>query len=175
MDDAGGVIFNAPTVAFNVSEDTLNKMCDGGNVDHTMVHDRVTKICPRDGTITMVTNTGLADGHRFEFISTESNADLVSVLEAAIYAPRLKGLPYTNDDSPFSAIEQNYVTVNGQTGPDNPERQGINSAISDGLSVVDVFSSAPGVGDGYSSAWNIYPIVWNDKARKDKAVKKLNY
>ena len=45
-------LFNMPMVAFNVSEDDLNKMCDG-NVDHSKVEDKVVKICPRDGTVTL--------------------------------------------------------------------------------------------------------------------------
>ena len=171
--NARNVIVNAPTLAFDVDESKLNAMCEGA-VDHSVVHDRVVRICPRDGTVTLKTNLGLADGKKYQFISTESNADLVSVLEAATYAPRLKGLEHGDFGQPDSYITPNYVTVNGQTGKDNPERQGINSAISDGLSVIDVFQAAPGVRtQDYSPAWDIYPVVWNDKARADGAVKRL--
>lgn len=171
--NARNVIVNAPTLAFNVGEAALDAMCSG-NVDHNIVHDRVVRICPRDGTVTVATNVGVADGKKYQFISTESNADLVSVLEAATYAPRLKALASGNFGKPGSYITPNYVTVNGQTGKDNPQRQGINSAISDGLSVIDVFQAAPGVRtEDYSAAWDIYPVVWNDKARADGAVRRL--
>lgn len=173
LKNAGDVILNAPTIAFNMTAEALNTMCNG-KPDYSKVHDRVMKICPRDGTVTMHVSASMSAGHEFRFISTESNLDLVSVLEAATYAPRLKGLPHDGDDGAFSPVEQNYVVVNGQTGKDNPERQGINSAISDGLSVIDVFGDAPTLRGEYSPLWNIYPVVWNDKARKAGAVKRLH-
>ena len=45
-------LFNMPMVAFNVSEDDLNTMCDG-KVDYSKVEDKVLKICPRDGVVTL--------------------------------------------------------------------------------------------------------------------------
>ncbi|WP_206433021.1 hypothetical protein [Sphingomonas sp. ABOLH] len=170
---ARGYIVNAPTIAYKVDAASLNAMCDG-NVNHELVHDRVVKICPKTGTVTLQANIGLHNGRSYLFISTESNADLVSVLEAAVYAPRLAGLPVDDEDTQSSYVNRNFVTVNGQTGASNPQRQGINSAISDGMSVLDVFDYVPGDTKGYSPLWDIFPVVWNDKARVDGAVKRLH-
>ena len=57
--NAGGHIYNAPMVAFNVSAERLNQFCDG-NPDYSIVHDKVVKICPRDKTVTMLLTAGFS-------------------------------------------------------------------------------------------------------------------
>jgi hypothetical protein len=52
MNAAKDVVFNAPMMAFNVSADQLNQYCDQP-ANHDMVHDKVVRICPRDGTVTL--------------------------------------------------------------------------------------------------------------------------
>ena len=54
-------LFNMPMVAFNVSEDDLNTMCDG-KVDYSKVEDKVLKICPRDGVVTLKLTLGYTFG-----------------------------------------------------------------------------------------------------------------
>jgi hypothetical protein len=57
--NAGGHIYNAPVVAYDLSAETLNRFCDG-NPDSSVVHDKVLKICPRDKTVTMQLTTGFS-------------------------------------------------------------------------------------------------------------------
>jgi len=57
-----------------------------------------------------------------------------ATLEGATYTPALSDVPVGRDDSAFSAIERIFVFTNVLTGADNPQRQGLNSAIMDGRS-----------------------------------------
>ena len=49
--------------------------------------------------------------------------------------------------------------VNGQTGAGNPDRQGLNSAIIDGLDPLNVLRWAPNQGR-YSPLWDVHPAAW---------------
>jgi hypothetical protein len=57
--NAGDHIHNAPMIAYNVSADTLNQFCDG-NPDHSIVHTKVVRICPRTKTVTMMLTAGFS-------------------------------------------------------------------------------------------------------------------
>ena len=59
----GQHIYNAPMMAFNVDEATLNAFCDGAP-DKRLVHDRVVKICPRDSVVTIALTPGFSFGAR---------------------------------------------------------------------------------------------------------------
>jgi hypothetical protein len=41
-----------PMVAYDISAGDLDKMCNGG-VDYSKVEDKVVKLCPRGGTVTL--------------------------------------------------------------------------------------------------------------------------
>ena len=45
------VILNAPVMSM-ADEASLNKICDR-NPNYDLVHDKVIRICPRDGTVTI--------------------------------------------------------------------------------------------------------------------------
>src|SRR3546814_16418416 len=64
------------------------------------------------------------------------------------------------DDEPWSAVEPIYVVVNGKTGPDEPARQGLASALSDGLSPLNIAGDVPTLGTGYSPLWASHPVFW---------------
>ena len=124
-------LFNMPMVAFNVSEDDLNKMCVG-NVVYSKVEDKVVKICPREGAVTLKLTLGYTFGKPIFYLSTEANDPVVATLEGATYTPALKDVPFALEDaSPGEAAERIYTFVNGPTGIDNPFRQGLDSALSD--------------------------------------------
>lgn len=91
--NGNGVIFNMPMVAFNVSANTLDKMCDG-DVDYSKVEDKVVKICPRDGTVTLKLTLSYTFGKPIFYLSTEANDEAVAALEGATYTPALKDLAF---------------------------------------------------------------------------------
>src|SRR5208337_4649870 len=161
--NAGGHIYNAPVVAYNVSADVLNQFCDG-NPDHSLVHQKVVKICPRDQTVTMMLTSGFSFAKPVLYLSTDTNNKLTATLEGATYAPGLEDINGGADDSLFSPVERIFVFANGPTGKDNPQRQGLNSALSDGGSPLNVLGGIPTVATDYSPIWDINPSVWTQRA-----------
>ncbi|HYY11140.1 MAG TPA: hypothetical protein VE781_09380 [Kineosporiaceae bacterium] len=160
-----GTVFNSTVVAFDVSAARIEY--PRGAVDHSVVLDRVTAISPAARTVTLSTSLGTAAGHPVLFVSLDSSSPLVSALEATTYAPRLAALGFGTDNAPGSSVTPNYVLTNGPTGSDNPQRQGLDSALGDpGGQVLDVFSTVPGVVDGraYSPMWDLYVSTWTQDA-----------
>jgi len=163
ISNAGNHIYNAPIVAYNVSAEMLNQFCDG-NPNYGMVHQKVLKICPRDKTVTMLLTTGFSFAKPVLYLSTDTNNRLTATLEGATYAPGLEDIQGGGDDSLFSPVERIFVFANGATGKDNPQRQGLNSALSDGASPLNVLGGIPTVATDYSPIWDINPAVWTQRA-----------
>jgi hypothetical protein len=92
----------------------------------------------------------------------DASVALVAALEGATFAPRLAELPADLDDAPDSAVEPIYVVINGETGDANPSRQGLESALADGLQPLNVTGDIPTLGDGYSPLWASHPVNWAD-------------
>jgi hypothetical protein len=161
--NAANHIYNAPMVAYNVSADTLNQFCDG-HPNYSLVHQKVVKICPRDKTVTMELTTGFSFGKPVLYLSTDTNNKMTATLEGATYAPGLEDIQGGGDDSLFSPVERIFVFVNGHTGKGNPQRQGLDSALSDGASPLNVLGGIPTVATDYSPLWDLNPSVWTQKA-----------
>ena len=123
----GAYIYNAPMMAFNVPDATLNAFCDG-NADKSLVHDKVVKICPRTMTVTIRLTQGFSFGRPVLYLSTEANAALPAALEGATQAPGLSDVPVGGDDGAFSAVERLFMVVNGPAndvaGERNPPAPG---------------------------------------------------
>jgi hypothetical protein len=121
----GNYIYNAPMLAFNATEATLNGYCDG-NVDHSVAHDKVVAICPRDGVVTLALTTGFSFGRPVLYLSTEASDALPAALEGATHAGALNDIKVGSDDSAFSAVERIFAIVNGPVnhvaGEINPQR-----------------------------------------------------
>jgi len=161
--NAGGHIYNAPVVAYDVAAEKLNQFCDG-NPDYSIVHDKVLKICPRAKTVTMQLTTGFSFAKPVLYLSTDTSTPLTATAEGATYAPGLEDIQGSGDDSLFSPVERIFVFVNGHTGKDNPQRQGLSSALSDGASPLNVLGGIPTVATDYSPIWDINPAVWTQLA-----------
>ena len=160
-----GLVLNATVVAFDVAAREIE--FPRGRIDYRKVIDRAVAISPAAGTVTLSLNLGMSSGRPILFISLDSNSPLVSALEATTVAPALSKLPVGRDDSPDSAVSANYLIANGPTGATNPQRQGLDSALSDaGAQVLDVFDGAPGVlnGELYSPMWDLYVNEWTPAA-----------
>jgi hypothetical protein len=161
--NAGGHIYNAPIVAGNVTAERLNQFCDG-RPDYSLVHDKVVKICPRDKTVTMQLTTGFSFAKPVLYLSTDASNPLPATAEGATYAPGLEDIQVGGDDSLFSPVERIFVFVNGHTGKGNPQRQGLNSALSDGTSPLNVLGGIPTVATDYSPMWDLNAAVWTQRA-----------
>lgn len=165
--NAGEHVYNAPVVAGNVSGAQLKAFCNG-DVNHDLVHDRVVKICPNErgdgGTVTVRTTPIFSFGRPALYISMDSSEPVTATLDEATLAPALADVPVGGDDSAFSAVERLFPIVNGAEGRGNPQRQGLNSAIRDGLAPLQVIGGIPTLALDYSPAWDVNLGQWTQTA-----------
>ena len=163
ISNAGGHIYNAPIVAYGVEADRLG-FCDG-NPDHSLVHDRVVSICPDEQTVTLRMVIGFSFARPVFYVSLDASDPVVATLETSTHAPAMANIQVGFDDGAFSAVERLFVTANGPTGADNPQRQGLNSAImGEGTGPLNVFGGVPTIALDYSPMWDLNLGVWTQEA-----------
>jgi hypothetical protein len=162
--NAGGAIYNAPVIAYDVTADKLKFAA--GKVDFSIVHDKVVSIeaTPTGGTVTLQLTTGFSFARPVLYLSLEANHPLPATLEGATLAPGLNDVRVGGDDGAFSGVERIFAAVNGPTGAENPQRQGFNSALSDGRSPLNVLGGIPTVSTDYSPLWDLNPAEWTKEA-----------
>jgi hypothetical protein len=160
--NAGNHIYNAPILAFGAEASQLD-FC-GGNPDRTLVHDKVVRFCPADGTVTLGLTQGFSFARPILYLSTEASDALAATLEGATYSPALADVTVGHDDSAFSGVERLFAETNGPTGPNNPQRQGFDSALSDGRGPLNVFGGIPTVATDYSPLWDVNLGEWSPEA-----------
>lgn len=141
-----GTILNAPHVAN-----------DTGQADKVVAFDE------GSGRVEIEETIGFANGKRVRYISTDASDPLAASLENVTYAPQLGLAPGQGDDSGKSSRAALGATVNGQTGAQNPQRQGFTSALLDGLSPLNALAWTPNQGR-YSPIWDVHLGVWSDAA-----------
>ena len=162
VENAGGQIYNAPIVAFGVDASQIN-FCEG-NADYSLVHDKVVSICPSEGTVTIKLTSGFSFARPVLYLSMEASVPLAAALESATVAPKLANIRTGQDDSAFSAVERIFIFANGPTGQDNPQRQGLNSALMGEGSPLNVLGGIPTIATDYSPLWDINLGVWTQEA-----------
>ncbi len=163
IENAGGHIYNAPIIAFgNTAEEIA--FCDG-DPDHSLVHDRVVSICPEEQTVTIQMVVGFSFARPVFYMSFEASDPMVATLEVATFAPAMSNIQVGFDDGAFSAVERLFVTANGPTGADNPQRQGLNSALlGEGTGPLNVFGGVPTLALDYSPLWDLNLGIWSQDA-----------
>jgi len=163
--NAGQHVYNAPVVAFDVSAKDLSA-CKG-KVNHRLAHDRVTRICPTaegGGTVTVKTTPIFSFAKPAVYISMEASDRVTATLDNATFAPAIGDVPVGGDDSAFSAVERLFPIINGPRGKDNPQRQGLNSALLDKLAPLHVIGGLPTVALDYSPLWDLNLGQWTKRA-----------
>ena len=160
--NAGDHIYNAPMIAFNVDEKQLS--FPNGKPDYSIVEDKVVGIDAKNMTVTLKLTQGFSFAKPVLYLSTDASDPLAATLEGATYAPALRDVPVGRDDSAFSAIERIFVFINGPTGKDNPQRQGLDSALTDGESPLNVLGGIPSVATDYSPLWDMNLGMWTKDA-----------
>jgi hypothetical protein len=160
--NAEGHIYNAPIIAFEVNASQL--MLSTGKPDYTKVHDKVAGFDMAKNTVTIKLTEGFSFGRPVLYISTESNDPVAAALEDATLAPALSDIGTGQDDSAFSAVERIFVFANGPAGKDNPQRHGLNSAITDGMSPLNTLGGIPTIANDYSPIWDLNLGVWTQQA-----------
>lgn len=164
--NAGQHIYNAPMLAYNVSAEQLD-FC-GGGVNHSIVHDKVVRICPEDGTVTLSLTSGFSFARPVLYLSTEANDPLPAAVEGGTYAPGLRDVAVGRDDSLFSAVERLFTFVNGPSNiveaQVNPQRQGLGSAVLGQGSPLNVLGGIPTFATDYSPLWDLNIGEWTQLA-----------
>lgn len=141
-----GRILNAPHVAN-----------DSGEADKVVTIDIV------GGTVRFQETDGFAGGKAVKYVSTDASDPVVAALEGVTYAPALSAAPFAGGDGTDSARASLAAFVNGQTGAGNDQRQGLNSALTDGLDPLNVLAWNPSQGR-YSPLWDVFPTAWSASA-----------
>jgi hypothetical protein len=140
-----GIIVNAPHIANGT-----------GQADKAVSIDLIRT------TITYRQTDGFQGGDPVKYISFDASNPVAATLENVTFAPALDALPTLNDDSTASSRATLIAFVNGQTGANNPQRQGLNSAILDGLDPLNLLRWNPSQGR-YSPMWDVNLAKWTDQ------------
>jgi hypothetical protein len=163
--NAGGRVYNAPIIAFGVSAEQLR--FPEGQVDHSIVHDRVVAIDPGErgiGTVTLDLATGFSFSKPVFYLSLDASEPLPATMEGVTLAPGLRDLPLGRDDSLFSPVERLFTVTNGPRGTDNPQRQGFNSAVAGEGDHLPALGGIPTVATDYSPLWDVQVGEWTERA-----------
>jgi len=162
--NAGGVIYNAPIVAFGVNANEIN--FPDGNVDYSMVHDEVVAIDPNNQTVTINLINGFSFGRPVWYISMDTSIPLGAAIEHNTFAPLMQQLHLGGDDSFSSPIERIFISTNGAEsgGCSNPQRQGLSADLADGARPNNVLGGIPTIALDYSPAWDAQLFEWTKDA-----------
>jgi hypothetical protein len=109
------------------------------------------------------------------YLSTESSVTQIAALENATFAPNLAAAPEAGDDFPsVSAREPIIPIVNGPMGANNPDRQGLRSAVAGEGDPLNIIREEPECSDPhnpavcsaleYSPLWDVHPVLWTQAA-----------
>ena len=162
--NAGGVIYNAPIVAYNVNASDIN--FPNGNVDYSKVHDEVVAIDPVNMTVTIQLINGFSFGRPVWYISMDASIPLAAAIEHNTYAPLMAALHLGDDDSFSSPIERIFIATNGaEDGQcNNPLRQGLSADLADGHRPNNTLGGIPTIALDYSPAWDANLYEWTPAA-----------
>ncbi len=175
IENAGGHVYNAPVVAFDKTAAQI-RACNGKKPNYDLVHDRVAKICPKGnggGTVTINLTGIFSFAKPSLYMSMEASDPMVAALDQGTLATAIGDLPVGRDDGAFSAIERLFVIANGPTGRLNPQRQGLNSALTDKgpdgkpLPPLNLVGGLPTVALDYSPAWDLNLGFWTAEAIRE--------
>ena len=162
IQNAGNHIYNAPIVAYGVGAEQLG-FC-GGSPNYAIVHDKVLSICPDDMTVTLKLVPGFSFARPIMYVSFDASDPVAAVLEESTYAPALTNIRVGFDDGAFSAVERLFATINGPTGADNPQRQGLNSLLLEEGGPLNLFGGVPTIALDYSPLWDMNLGEWTQEA-----------
>lgn len=162
--NAGGVIYDAPMIAFNVDAAQIN--FPNGGVDYSKVHDQVVAIDPYNMTVTLNLINGFSFGRPVWYLSTDASIPLAAAIEHNTYAPLMSALVLGHDDSFASPVERIFIATNGaESGQcNNPLRQGLSADLADGYRPNNVLGGIPTIALDYSPAWDAQLYEWTDSA-----------
>jgi hypothetical protein len=164
-----GVVINAPQIGDGANTNAADK-----------VHwaDKVASVDAASHTVNYDITNGCYEDQSVHYVSFDASAEGPAAIEDVTFAPALGNVPSadcgTNDINvtpgpngfinPGCARESLIAFTNGQTGRDNVQRQGLNAAILDQESPLNILEDVPNSGGqfNYSPMWDIHLVQWND-------------
>lgn len=102
---------------------------------------------------------GFARGKPVLYISTEASDPGGAALEGSTFAPALNAAPFVGGDGTDSSRASLAAITNGQTGVDNRQRQGLNSALMGEGDPLNMLAWLPNQGR-YSPLWDVHLSTW---------------
>lgn len=128
------------------------------------LHDAVVNIDFQKRQVTLDTFDGFYEGKPLQYLHQDASVPLVAAIEGSTLAPNLDAAPgIGSNDKETSARSAIIPIVNGPRGVDNPERQGLQSALLGQGDPLNITQEEPGSGE-YSPVWDVTPAVWTDEA-----------
>jgi hypothetical protein len=147
----------------------LVELSDGTVLDAPQIANssgQADKVVTLDTTTMHVTyreTNGFSRNNPVRYVSTDSSDPVAAALEDVTFAPALNTAPFAGGDGTDSARASLAAFVNGQTGQNNPNRQGLNSAVLDGLDPLNNLAWNPSQGR-YSPLWDVFAAAWTNAA-----------
>ncbi|MDQ3017272.1 MAG: hypothetical protein M3R25_11215 [Bacteroidota bacterium] len=142
----------------------------------TGVHDRVISMDKVNMTVKLQLVRGFYEGFGILYSSTDASDNDIAALEQGTFAPNMNAAPNAGDDKSFrSAREALIPVINGPMGANNPNRQGLRSAVAGEGDPLNIFQEQAGCEDaddpgsfcdgaGYSPLWDVHPVLWTPAA-----------
>ena len=131
-------------------------------------HDALLAIDYARRQVTLDQFRGFYEFEEIFYLHQEGSIELVAAIEGSTWAPNLNAAPGVGSNDPdMSARSAIIPIVNGPLGVDNPERQGLQSALLGQGDPLNVTQEEPGFEEGvvlYSPVWDIHLVVWTDAA-----------
>lgn len=139
-----GSILNAPHVAN-----------DTGRADKVVALDFAKR------RVDFALTAGFSRDKSVLYISTDASDPVAAALENVTFVERLGRAPRAGGDGTDSARASLAAFVNGPTGVDNPERQGLNSTLLGEGDPLNLLAWMPNQGR-YSPLWDVHLAAWAD-------------
>lgn len=129
----------------------------------TGLGDNVVELDRTGRRVTLKLLTGFTAGQTVHYLRTDASVEVVSTLEESVLAKNLDAAPGVGSNAPTSARSAIIPIVNGVRGKNDPQRQGLQSAVLGEGSPLNIQQSLPGGAD-YSPIWDVHPAVWSQAA-----------
>ncbi|MEA2265891.1 MAG: hypothetical protein QOE27_1474, partial [Solirubrobacteraceae bacterium] len=150
-----GTVLNAPQVANDTGKADKVVSLD---TTHMAVQYRETE--------------GFYEDKFVHYASFDSGSSVAAAIEDMTYAPALNALPRPDDEGlTTSAREELNAFINGPTGVNNPQRQGVNATILDDMDPHNILHETPvlpahaDVGSiEYAPMWDVHFAQWTQAA-----------
>jgi len=131
--------------------------------------DKIVSIDSANQVVNYRETDGCYDNESVHYASFDASDFGAAAIEDVTYAPALGAAP-SPGCADAAVVAQNCAResliafINGQTGTTNPQRQGLNAALLDGHSPLNILKEIPEptAQFDYSPLWDIHLVRWND-------------